>query len=87
MHENLQMTHMNKFQQEFKNKSSKIMKTHNWLQKYLKNSEKRNKECMKEPNVTCASFQATFEKSMIFNSFLNLQNRDSSKGLVNISAN
>ena len=36
LHENLQKTHMSKLQQEFKNKSSKIMKTHKWL----KNSEK-----------------------------------------------
>ena len=87
MHENLQKTHMSKSQQEFKNKSSKIMKTHKWLKNTSKIQKKRNKECMKEPYATCASFQATFEKSMIFNSFLNLQNRDSSKGLVNISAN
>jgi hypothetical protein len=31
LHENLQKTHMSKFQQEFKNKSSRIMKTHKWL--------------------------------------------------------
>jgi len=31
LHENLQKTHMSKLQQEFKNKSSKIMKTHKWL--------------------------------------------------------
>ena len=30
MHENLQETHMSKFQQEFKNKSSRIMKTHKY---------------------------------------------------------
>ena len=63
------------------------MKTHKWLKNAPKNSEKRNKECMKEPYATCASFQATFEKSMIFSSFLNLQNQDSFKCLVNISAN
>ena len=87
LHENLQKTHMSKLPQEFKNKSSKIMKTHKWLKNTSKIQKKRNKECMKEPYATCASFQATFEKSMIFNSFLNLKNRDSSKGLVNISAN
>ena len=31
LHENLQKTHMSKLQQEFKNKSSKILKTHKWL--------------------------------------------------------
>ena len=63
------------------------MKTHNWLINTSKIQKIETKKCMKEPYATCASFQATFEKSKIFNSFLNLQNRDSSKGLVNISAN
>jgi hypothetical protein len=39
LHENLQKTHMSKFQQEFKNKSSRIMKTHKWL----KNTSKIHK--------------------------------------------
>ena len=40
LHENLQKTHMSKLQQEFKNKSSKIMKTHKWL----KNTSKIQKK-------------------------------------------
>ena len=39
LHENLQTTYMSKFQQEFKNKSSRIMKTHKWL----KNTSKIHK--------------------------------------------
>ena len=38
---------------------------------------------MKEPYATCASFQATFEKSMTFNSFSNMQNDFSSKTRFN----
>ena len=48
--------------------------------------EMQSKDCNREPNSICTCFQATFEKSMTFSSFLNLQNRFSSKGLVNISA-
>ena len=55
-------------------------------QKFLKKSEKCNKKCIRKLYAICTRFQATFEKSMMFSSFLNLQNRDSSKGLVNISA-
>ena len=36
LHENLQETHMSKFQQEFKNKSSRIMKTHKYPVNALK---------------------------------------------------
>ena len=44
LHENLQKTHMSKLQQKFKNKSSKIMKTHKWLKntsKIQKNETRR----------------------------------------------
>ena len=36
LHENLQKTHMSKFQQKFKNKSSRIMKTHKYPVNALK---------------------------------------------------
>jgi hypothetical protein len=39
LHENLQETHMSKFQQELKNKSSRIMKTHKYPVKCFENSE------------------------------------------------
>ena len=43
LHENLQKTHMSKLQQEFKNKSSKIMKTHKWLKNTSKNQKNETK--------------------------------------------
>ena len=47
----------------------------------------QSKDCNREPNSICTCFQATFDKSITFSSFLNLQNWFLSKGLVNISAN
>ena len=47
LHENLQKTHMSKLQQEFKNKSSKIMKTHKWLKNTSKNQKKETKSAWK----------------------------------------
>ena len=48
------------------------MKTLKWLKSAPKIQKIEHKECMEEPYATCASFQATFEKSMTFNSFSNM---------------
>ena len=58
---------MNKLQQEFKNKTSKIINGSKLLQKIRKMKQR-------EPNVICTRIQIIFEKSMTFNSFSNMQN-------------
>jgi len=60
LHENLQETHMSKFKQEFKNKSSRIMKTHKWLKIASKNRKKETKSIHKNQMSYVLVFKSFF---------------------------
>jgi hypothetical protein len=69
LHENLPKTHMNKLQQEFKNKTSKIIKTHKWLKIASKIQKNETKSIHKNQMSYVLVFKSFLRSQCHLNNF------------------